>query len=50
MLTVGDLKVPEGVEVLTPAEDAVVSVLAPQGGEVEEGVEEEEAPEAAGEE
>ena len=40
VLTVGDLVVPEGVEVLTPAEDVVVSILAPQVEEPEEEAEE----------
>ena len=50
VLTVGDLVVPEGVEVLTPAEDVVVSILAPQVEEPEEEAEEaaeKGAPEAA---
>jgi len=49
VLTVGDLKVPEGVEVLTPAEDTVVTVLAPTLEEPAEEGAGEEAAEAAGE-
>jgi len=40
-LLVEDLKLPEGVEAITPLETAVVSILAPTNGEEEEAVEEE---------
>ena len=46
-LQVADLVVPEGIEVMADPEEVLCSVLPPRKVEVEEGVEGEEAPEAA---